>query len=112
MDGKHGDMDMRGFGWRVSLSVLVSIGWLAFLVIWLFFYAGYYSIYQNLAVFLASILIVTAVMGASWASWGIKQKHGWECCTEAGSRKPEKLPGKRKASRDAFRPGKRRARKK
>jgi hypothetical protein len=90
MDRNSQKMDMRGFGWRVSLSVLVSIGWLAFLVIWLFFYAGDYSIYQNLAVFLASILIVAAIMGASWASWGIRQKHGWECCIEEGSRKPKK----------------------
>ena len=103
MKGKHENMDMRGFGWRVSLSILVSIGWLAFLVIWLFFYAGNYSIYQNIAVFLASILVIAAVMGAAWASWGIKQKHGWEYCMEEGSGKPEK---------ESRPPVKRRARKK
>jgi type VI protein secretion system component VasK len=94
MSGEYEKMDMRGFGWRVSISVLVSIGWLAFLVIWLFFYAGGYTIYQNLAVFLASILIVAAVMGASWASWGIRQKHGWECWEDAERRKAEKAEKK------------------
>jgi len=90
MDGKHERMEhmnMRGFGWRVALSILVSMGWLAFLIIWLFFYAGSFTIYQNLAVFLVSILVVGAIMGASWASWGIRHRHGWECC--AGEEKAE-----------------------
>jgi type VI protein secretion system component VasK len=104
MKGDYEGMDMRGFGWRVSLSVLVSIGWLAFLVIWLFFYAGEYSIYQNLAVFLASILVVAAVMGASWASWGIRQKQEWECWAEA-ERKKEK-----KEAKEARPPAKKRSR--
>lgn len=61
-----------GMGWRISLSVLVFFGWLVFLVLWLFFYASDYTIYQNIAVVLASILTGMAILGASWASWGIR----------------------------------------
>ncbi|MCX6814831.1 MAG: hypothetical protein NTY20_04250 [Candidatus Aenigmarchaeota archaeon] len=93
MDEKHKrmkHMDMRGFGWRVALSILVSMGWLAFLIIWLFFYAGSFSIYQNIAILIVSILVVGAIMGASWASWGMRHGHGWERCAEE-----EKAKGRR-----------------
>ena len=40
-------MVTKGFGWRVSLSILMGVGWLVFLIIWLFFYAGGYNIYQR-----------------------------------------------------------------
>jgi fatty acid desaturase len=61
-----------GFAWRVSLSIIVGIGWLVFLILWFFFYATDYTIYQNIAIILVSILIMCAILGASWASWGIK----------------------------------------
>ena len=37
-------METKGMGWRVSLSILVGVGWLVFLLIWFFFYAGTYTI--------------------------------------------------------------------
>ena len=61
-----------GFTWRVSLSIIVFFGWLVFLIIWLFFYAVDFTIYQNIAIVLASILVVMGTLGASWASWGLK----------------------------------------
>ena len=64
-----------GFAWRVSLSIIVGIGWLVFLILWFFFYATDYTIYQNIAIILVSILIMCAILGASWASWGIKYGH-------------------------------------
>jgi hypothetical protein len=64
-----------GFAWRVSLSIIVGIGWLVFLILWFFFYASDYTIYQNIAIILVSILIMSAILGASWASWGIKYGH-------------------------------------
>ena len=84
------EMDMKGMGWRVSLSILVSLGWLAFLVIWLFFYAGDFSLYQNIAIFLVSVIVVVAIMGASWAPWGMKHgKHGgWEECCPPEKKRP------------------------
>ncbi len=93
MNEKHERMkhsDMRGFGWRVALSILVSMGWLAFLIIWLFFYAGSFSIYQNIAILIVSILVVGAIMGASWASWGMRHGHGWERCAEEEAEKKER----------------------
>ncbi len=61
-----------GFAWRVSLSILVCLGWISFIVLWLFFYASQFNVYQNLAVVLVSIFIGMAIMAAAWAPWGMK----------------------------------------
>ena len=68
----------KGFGWRISLSIIVCVGWLIFLILWLFFYASYLNIYQNIAIFIVSILIVGGVLGASWAPWGMKYGHKFD----------------------------------
>jgi len=60
-------------GWRVSLSIVMGVGWLIFLIIWLAFYAGNYSFNKNIAIILISILVLIVVLGGSWAAWGLKQ---------------------------------------
>lgn len=62
----------RGFVWRVGLTILVVFGWLAFLIVWLFFYAGDYDVFQNIAIFLVSIIVGIGILAAAWATWGIR----------------------------------------
>jgi uncharacterized membrane protein len=57
---------------RIAVSVVVGVAWLVFLVIFLAFYAESFSIYRNLAIFIASILVVGAIFGPMWVYWGIK----------------------------------------
>ena len=77
-------------GWKVSISIIMGIGWIAFVIIWLAFFAGNeeyaFSGYQNFAIILISILVVIMVLGGSWAPWGIKQipKEGKEIMKTAG----------------------------
>ena len=61
-----------GFAWRVGLSILVVFGWLAYLIIWLFFYAGDFDVFQNIAIFLVSIIIAIGILASAWATWGIR----------------------------------------
>ena len=63
----------RGMGWRVAVSVVSALGWLAFLIAWLAFYAGDYTGYENLAIALISILALGAVMGLAWIPWAMRQ---------------------------------------
>ncbi len=79
-----------GFAWRVGLSIMVVFGWLAFLIIWLFFYAGEYDVFQNIAIFLVSIIVSIGILAAAWATWGIRYAsrfggHGAECTKPKGT---------------------------
>lgn len=55
---------------RGAVSIVVGVGWLLFLLIFLGFYAEGLNIYRNLAIILASILVVSAILGAIWARTG------------------------------------------
>ena len=68
----------KGYGWRISLSIIMGVSWLIFLIIWLFFYASGFNVYQNIAIFIVSLLVVGGVLGAAWAPWGMKYGHKWE----------------------------------
>lgn len=59
-------------GWRVSLSIIVGVAWLIFVIVWLAFYAFDYSVYRNIAIILISILVLIVVLGVPWAVWAIR----------------------------------------
>jgi len=61
-----------GFAWRVGVSIAVVFGWLAFLIVWLFFYAGDFEVLQNVAIFLVSVIVGVGILAAVWATWGIR----------------------------------------
>jgi hypothetical protein len=73
-------MEVKGMAWRVALSILMAVGWLAFVILWLFFWAGTYTGYQNIAVVIISILIVLGILGAVWATFGLRmaKESGWK----------------------------------
>jgi hypothetical protein len=64
-------------GWRVAATILTLFGSIVGIILWLFFYAGSFNVYQNIAIIVAIIMGFVAVMGAIWASWGLKQKAYW-----------------------------------
>src|SRR4030065_1244443 len=74
-----------GFGWRVGFSILIVFGWLAFLILLLFFYASDYAVFQNIAILLVSIIVGVGLLSALWVTWGLRyagQFKGHECKME------------------------------
>lgn len=63
----------EGMGRRVTVSILTFFGSIIGIILWLFFYAGSFNVYQNIATVVVILLGFIAVMGATWASWGMKQ---------------------------------------
>lgn len=63
-----------GFKWRIILSIILPFAAIIFLIIWFWFYAQPYSVWQNIAVILVTLLIIGGILGSAWARWGIK--HG------------------------------------
>jgi hypothetical protein len=66
--------ETEGLAWRVSLSILVGVGWLVFLLVWLFFSASQYPWEKNIAVFLLSLLTIIVILGIPWAYWAFKKQ--------------------------------------
>jgi hypothetical protein len=64
----------QGMGWEVSLSIIGGVGWLVFLILWLFFYASNYPWEKNVAIFLLSLLVMGCILGLPWMIWGIRHR--------------------------------------
>ena len=67
-----------GLAPRVAVSIVVGVGCLIFLILFLAFSAGGFSIWQNLAIILTSILVMGAILGPMWAYWGITTGQTWK----------------------------------
>jgi hypothetical protein len=63
----------EGMGSRIAVSILTFFGSIIGIILWLFFDAGNFNVYQNIAIVVVILLGFMAVMGATWASWGMKQ---------------------------------------
>lgn len=61
----------EGMGSRVAVPIITFFGSVIAAILWLFFYAGNYNVYQNMAVIVVIFLAFIAVTGATWASWGL-----------------------------------------
>ncbi|MFH1101561.1 MAG: hypothetical protein V1726_05965 [Methanobacteriota archaeon] len=64
----------QGLGWRVSLSIIVGVAWLVFLLVWFFFYAGMYNWEKNVAIVLFSLLVIVGILGIPWSIWGLRHR--------------------------------------
>ena len=67
---------MSGFRSRIITSIVLPLAVMIFLIIWFWYCAEPYTVYQNIAVFIVALLIMGGILGAIWAYWGTK--HGKE----------------------------------
>jgi hypothetical protein len=67
-------METKGMGWRVSLSILVGVGWLVFVIYWLFFMFDKYVWEKDVAIILLSLIPVGIILGIPWTIWSIKHR--------------------------------------
>ncbi len=67
-----------GLAPRVAVSIIVFFGLLIFAIIYTAFFASFFSLFQKIAVILVAILAAIAILGAMWASWGIKYGREWK----------------------------------
>jgi hypothetical protein len=67
---------IKGFKWRISISIILPFAAIIFLIIWFWYYAEPYTVWQNIAVLLVILLAIGGILGAIWARWGMK--HGQE----------------------------------
>ena len=75
---------ITGFKWRVIVSILFPFLAIIFLIFWFWYYAEPYSVWQNIAVLLVTLLALGGILGAIWARWGIQHSHEFEKYEEIG----------------------------
>jgi magnesium-transporting ATPase (P-type) len=66
---------IRGFKWRILVSIVLPLAAMIFLIVWFWYYAEPYSVWQNIAVLLVVLLAIGGILGAIWARWGMKHGH-------------------------------------
>jgi len=78
MDQNENQETPPGLAPRVVASIIVFFGLLIFSIIFVAFIALSFNLFQKIAVVLVAILVATAILGAMWASWGIKYGREWK----------------------------------
>lgn len=61
-----------GLGWRTAVSIVVVFGWLVFFLLFVAFWAYQFSLFQNIMIFFASVVAGIGILGAMWASYGLR----------------------------------------
>lgn len=59
------------FGSRVAGTVAVGVGWLAFILLWLAFYGGNFDFWQDLAMFIVSVVVAIGIVAVIWIKWAL-----------------------------------------
>lgn len=83
-------MKTAGFTSRIVVSIIVPLALMIFWIIWFFFYAEGFNVYQNIAIFLVSLLAVGGILGGIWAPWSMKHGKKFEKMCEEKEEKEEK----------------------
>lgn len=65
-------MNSLGMAWRISVSAVSALSWLAFFILWLAFYAGDFNAYENIAIIILSVVVFVALNVAVWVPFGMK----------------------------------------
>ncbi len=68
---------VRGWTWRILVSILVPIAWLVFTLLYVGFWASGFSLFQDIIVVLVSLLVLIGVMASTWAAWGVRRFRNW-----------------------------------
>lgn len=62
---------MRSLGSKIAGTIGVGIGWVVFILLFLAFYAGNFTFWQNLAIFIASAVVATGLIVVMWIRWAL-----------------------------------------
>ncbi|HIG99204.1 MAG TPA: hypothetical protein HA258_01370, partial [Thermoplasmata archaeon] len=62
----------KGFQWRFFASILIGLSFILFLIYWFWALAEPYGFFQNLAIFIITLLIAGGLAAALWVPWGMK----------------------------------------
>lgn len=62
---------------RVLLSIATTIGWLSVILLYIAFWAHYFSLFQSVIVVVVSLLILSGILLGAWVSFGMQFGGRW-----------------------------------
>jgi hypothetical protein len=68
---------VRGALLRIALSIFIPIAWIGTTLLFLAFWAGGFTLVQDITVFVVSMMILFGTIVAMWISFGVKQARYW-----------------------------------
>jgi hypothetical protein len=68
----------EGLRWRSAATLLGSVAWLSFTLLYVGFWATGFTVFQSVIVILVSILILGGVLGALWTLRGPSDGPHWD----------------------------------
>ena len=70
----------KDLGLKPTVSIITSVGWLIFIILWFAFYASGYTWEKNPSISLLSVLILFLLLGGMWAIWSLRMmpKSEWK----------------------------------
>jgi hypothetical protein len=63
---------IKGFKWRIIISIILPFAAIIFLIIWFWYYAEPLTVWQNIAVLLVDLLLLGGMLGIIWTRWSLK----------------------------------------
>lgn len=69
--GPSGHM-MAGMRWRSVASIVIGFGWVFFILLFAGFWSDRFTLFQNIVIFFASIVVAIGILATMWAGWGMR----------------------------------------
>lgn len=63
---------MNSLGSRVAGTVVVGVCWLAFFLLFLAFFIGSFDFWQNIAIFIVSLIVAGGIIAVMWIRWVLR----------------------------------------
>jgi hypothetical protein len=61
--------------WAVVTSIAAAAAWISFTLLYVAFWAPGFSLFQSIVVIVVSLVLLAAVMAATWVSFGMRWAH-------------------------------------
>jgi len=62
---------MNSLGTKIAGTVIVGVCWLAFAILFLTFFAGNFDFFQDLEVFIVSLIVAISIVAVIWIKWAL-----------------------------------------
>jgi len=63
---------------RVLFSIAATVGWLCLILLYLAFWTGGFTLFQDIVVVVVSLLVLAACLLGAWVSFGLRFMGRWD----------------------------------